>query len=578
MEVHNTMATTAAVAESPVVTIGSATQQRGETADPRRWIALAVMTLGAFMVLIDTTVVNVAIPSIRNNLAASYADTQWVVAGYQLAYAVLLVTGGRLGDIFGRRRLFLIGAIGFTITSVLSGLAQSPGMLVGSRIAQGLAAALLFPQGLSMITAVFPARERAKAFGIFGAAAGIAVVLGPLLGGLIIGDNTTGDAWRYIFLINVPVGLIALAGALRFVRETRSAGVRGIDLSGTALLSIALTAIVFPLLEGRDADWAPWTFASLVGGVVMLALFFAHQHTRSRAGRPTLVQTSMFRERAFSTGSLLALVVFAAVPSTLFTINLVFQAGLGFTALHAGLTTLGFSGGVFIGAIMGVRLEGRLGGRGVLALGTLLGALGSIGLIVTLHARGGAVTTGDFIPPLLAIGVGFGNIGPRLFQVVLARVSPEHAGSGSGVLSTINQLGAAVGVTVVGLTLFSLLGTNAGPTIARYTPQVQAAAVSELHVPQAQLASFARTYDACFVQRIDAKDPAAPIPGCPAATPALLHAPLGRVGSSALADTFVASESTALLINAAVFALAFVLVLALPRSARTHEEDEEVAA
>src|SRR5579864_6480637 len=200
--------------------------------DPRRWLALAVMTVGAFMVLVDTTVVNVAIPSIRNNLNASYADTQWVVAGYQLAYAVLLVTGGRLGDIFGRRRLFSIGVVGFTATSVLSGLAQSPLMLVASRLAQGLTAALLFPQGLSMVTAVFPARERAKAFGVFGAAAGIAIVLGPLLGGLIIGNNTGGNAWRYIFLINIPVGVIALVGARRFVPESRAKGVRGLDLVG----------------------------------------------------------------------------------------------------------------------------------------------------------------------------------------------------------------------------------------------------------------------------------------------------------------------------------------------------------
>ena len=541
--------------------------------DPRRWLALAVMTLGAFMVLVDTTVVNVAIPSIRNNLNASFADTQWVVAGYQLAYAVLLVTGGRLGDIFGRRRLFTIGVVGFTVTSVLSGLAQSPLMLVASRLAQGLAAALLFPQGLSMVTAVFPARERAKAFGVFGAAAGIAIVLGPLLGGLIIGNNTGGDAWRYIFLINVPVGAIALAGARRFVPESRAKGVRGLDLAGVGLLSVALTAIVFPLLEGRDADWAPWTFASLVGGIALMVTFFIYQRARNRAGRTSVIQTSMFKERAFSAGSLLALVMFVGVPSTLFTINLVFQAGLGFTALHAGLTTLGFSGGVFIGAIMGVRLESRLGGRGVLALGAALSALGSAGLIATLHARGASVTSWDFIPALLAMGLGFGNVGPRLFEVVLARVHPDHAGSGSGVLTTINQLGGAVGVTVVGLALFSLLGSNAASTVASYTPQVRAAATTEFHIPPSQLAAFTRQYDNCFVKRIDAKDPAAAIPGCPTPTPALLNSPLGRVGSQAVASTFVQSESTALLINASVFAVAFILVLALPRPARRPEED-----
>src|SRR5437879_8395101 len=235
------MATTA-VAEPIVAAPHRAPMRAQEQPDPRRWIALAVMMLGAFMVLVDTTVVNVAIPSIHSNLNASFADTQWVVAGYQLAYAVLLVTGGRLGDIFGRRRLFSIGVVGFTATSILSGVAQSPLMLVGARLAQGLTAALLFPQGLSMVTAVFPARERGKAFGIFGAAAGIAIVVGPLLGGLIIGDNTTGDAWRYIFLINIPVGVVALLGARRFVPESRATGTRGLDLSGVGLLSLALTA------------------------------------------------------------------------------------------------------------------------------------------------------------------------------------------------------------------------------------------------------------------------------------------------------------------------------------------------
>jgi EmrB/QacA subfamily drug resistance transporter len=543
------------------------------TPDPRRWLALAVMTLGAFMVLVDTTVVNVAIPSIRNNLRASYADTQWVVAGYQLAYAVLLVSGGRLGDIFGRRRLFTIGVVGFTVTSVLSGLAQSPLMLVASRLAQGLTAALLFPQGLSMVTAVFPARERAKAFGVFGAAAGIAIVLGPLLGGLIIGNNTGGDAWRYIFLINVPVGVIALTGARRFVAESRANGARGLDLAGVGLLSVALTAIVFPLLQGRDADWAPWTFASLAGGLALMVAFFLYQNARNRAERASVIQTSMFKERGFIAGSLLALVMFAGIPSTLFTINLVFQAGLGFTALHAGLTTLGFSVGVLIGAILGVRLESRLGGRGVLALGTVLSALGSAGLIAVLHARGASITSADFIPPLLAMGLGFGNVGPRLFEVVLARVHPDHAGSGSGVLSTVNQLGGAVGVTIVGLALFSLLGSNAASTVAAYTPQAQAAATRELHITPSQLTAFTKQFDTCFVQRIDAKDPAAAIRGCPMPTAALLNGPLGRVGSQALASTFVQSESTALLINASVFAIAFILVLALPRSARRREEE-----
>jgi MFS family permease len=238
----------------------------------------------------------------------------------------------------------------------------------------------------------------------------------------------------------------------------------------------------------------------------VLVLFLGYQRRRSAAGRTTLVQPSMFRERAFSVGSLLAFLVFVGAPSSLFTLNLVFQAGLGFTALHAGLTTLGFSVGVLVGAIMGVRLESKIGARGVVALGALLAALGSAGTIVVLHAAGGSVSTSEFFVPLLAVGLGFGNIAPRLLAVVLAGVRSADAGSGTGVLTTIQQVGAALGVTVVGVVLFGLLGTNAKTTIAEYTPQIHSAAVAEFHVPAAQLAAFTQTFERCFVARIEAKD------------------------------------------------------------------------
>ena len=446
-------------------------------------------------------------------------------------------------------------------------------MLIASRLAQGLTAALLFPQGLSMITAVFPSAERAKAFGVFAASAGIATVFGPLAGGLIIGNAVGGNAWRFIFLVNVPIGLLALLAAARFVPETRATGTRGLDLRGVALISAGLFAVVFPVLEGRDVNWAPWTYASMAAGALVLAAFIAYQLRRTRAGRPTLVQPAMFRERAFSVGALLAFLVFVGAPSSLFTLNLVFQAGLGFTALHAGLTTLGFSAGVLFGAIMGVRLEPKIGARGVVALGALLGVLGSTGTIILLHAAGSSVTTPEFFAPLLALGIGFGNIAPRLLAVVLAGVRSADAGSGTGVLTTIQQVGAAVGVTVVGVVLFGLLGSNAKVTIAQYTPQIQTAAIAEFHVPPAALARFTQTFEHCFVARVEAKDPGAPVPGCPNATPALVKSPLGRVATTALASTFVRAEQTALLINAAVFALAFILVLALPRASKHPHAD-----
>jgi len=539
-----------------------------EAGHPRRWAALAVLTLGAFMVLIDTTIVNVAIPSIRTGLGAGYADAQWVVAGYQLAYAILLVTGGRLGDLLGRRRLFGAGVALFTLTSVLSGLAQSPGMLIGSRIAQGLAAALLFPQGLSTIRAIFPDAERARAFGAFGAAAGLAIVLGPLVGGLLVGDGAGGDRWRLIFLVNVPIGALTMLAAARLVPDTRAPGRGRLDLGAVALISAGLFGVVFPLLEGRDAGWAPWTYLCIGAGAAVLLGLAAYERRRRRLGRPTLVPPRMLRERAFLAGSLLALLLFAAIPSWLFTFNLMLQGGLGYSALRAGLTTSAFSAGVLVGAVMGVRLEGRLGARGVLALGALLATAGCLATVGVLGARGAAVSGTDLALPLLALGLGFGNAAPRLLEVILSRVGSEDAGTGAGVLTTVQQVGGALGVAVVGVALFSLLGSTAPATIREYTPRIETAAAAGLHVPPARLAGFAQGVEDCFVARVRAKDPTAAIPGCPAETPALLATPLGRVGSEALAATFVRAERSALIINASVLALAFLVVFC-PAPVRT---------
>jgi predicted MFS family arabinose efflux permease len=480
----------------------------------------------------------------------------------------MLVTGGRLGDILGRRRLFMIGVVGFTATSVLGGAAQSPGMLIGSRIAQGLTGALMFPQGLSMIQAIFPERERARAFGVFGAAAGLAIVLGPLLGGLIVGDQVGGESWRFVFLVNAPIGVVALLAAAGFVPETRAPGAHGVDLGGVALVSVGLFGVTFPLLEGRDADWAPWIWLCIAGGVAVLLGFVTYERRRGGQGLPTLVQLGMFRERAFSIGSVLAFALFVGIPSWLFTFNLMLQAGLGYTALHAGLTTLAFSGGVFVGAIMGVRLESRLGDRGVLALGTLFATAGSLGTIGILAARDASVTSTDLAPALLAMGLGFGNAAPRLLAVILSRVGSADAGAGSGVLTTVQQVGGALGVAVVGVALFSLLGSTAEATVHEYTPQIRTAVVQEFHLPLARLNSFTDGVEQCFVERVHAKDPAAGIAGCPSPTPALRATPLGRVDSTALAATFVRAERTALFINAGVLALAFLLVIALPRSPR----------
>ena len=231
--------------------------------DPRRWLTLVILLLAAFMNLLDVSIVNIAIPSIQRGLHASYADVQWALAGYTLAYALVLITGGRLGDTFGRKRLFLIGVAGFTIMSALCGAATGPGMLIGCRVAQGAMGAIMVPQVLAVIQVIFPPHERIKALAGFGVTAGLGTISGPLIGGLLIQHDLLGLGWRSIFLINVPVGLITLVASSVLVRESRSANPPKLDPVGVALIRAALLLLLYPLVQGRQFGWPAWTFVSM---------------------------------------------------------------------------------------------------------------------------------------------------------------------------------------------------------------------------------------------------------------------------------------------------------------------------
>ncbi len=353
-------------------------------ADPRRWIALAIVLTAAFMQLVDISIVNVAIPSVQRNLDATYSQVQWVLAGYQLAFAVTLITGGRLGDIFGRKRMFILGMAGFTLASALCGLAQSPGMLIASRVLQGLMGAIMFPQVLSVIQVSFPPRERATALGIFGATIGVATIAGPLVGGLLIQANLLGLDWRPIFLVNVPIGIASLTAAAFLLRESRSADARRLDLGGVALVTAGLLLLVYPLVQGRELGWPRWTFLSMAASVPVLALFALYERRKKRRDGSPLVDLDLFRQRPFVSGLLLSLIFFMGISAFFLTFTIYLQIGLGFTALHAGLTTVPFAIFSAIASGASVRLAPRLGTR-VLHLGTLLLTSGMGAVILTIH-------------------------------------------------------------------------------------------------------------------------------------------------------------------------------------------------
>src|SRR5215468_1491880 len=274
----------------------------GDSADPRRWLTLIILLLAAFMNLLDVSIVNIAIPSIQRDLNASYADVQWALAGYTLAYALVLITGGRLGDTFGRKRLFLIGVTGFTIMSALCGAAQSPGQLIAFRVVQGAMGAIMVPQVLAVIQVIFPPAERIKALAGFGVTAGLGTISGPLIGGLLIQHNLFGWDWRPIFLINVPVGILAVIASAILVRESRAPRPPKLDPVGVVLISAGLLALLYPLVQGRELGWPTWTFVSMALSAPVFAIFVWYERIKARRDGSPLVEMSLFRERGFSAG------------------------------------------------------------------------------------------------------------------------------------------------------------------------------------------------------------------------------------------------------------------------------------
>lgn len=423
--------------------------------DSRRWIALGVLLVAAAMDLIGTTVATLALPVIQNDLGAREAALEWIIAGYSLAFALGLITGGRLGDVFGRRQVLLVGLVGFTAASALCGLAPSPAVLVAARIAQGAFAALMVPQVLGVISASFPSRDRAKAYGLFGATAGLATVLGPVLSGLLLKIDLFGLGWRPIFLINVPLGLATIVAARAFVRESRTERPPRLDLAGVCLMTVALVLLLVPLVDGSQLGWPAWTFAAMAASIPALGVFAVHQRRRERRGASPLVPPELFGQRAFTGGILATLAFFSGPPALFFVTTLTLQ-GLGFSPLHTALTFVPLSIASVPAAGASVMLAPRLGGRLTLG-GALLVAVGLGCLLIAVQLAGSGLTTWTLLPGMILSGLGLGLVAPTLIDVVLACVDPRDAGTASGALNTALQLGASIGVALIGIVYFGAL-------------------------------------------------------------------------------------------------------------------------
>ncbi|MGB3882255.1 MAG: MFS transporter [Diaphorobacter nitroreducens] len=424
------------------------------------WLGLSVLLLAGFVTILDLFVVNVAIPSMQAGLAASFAQIGFIVAGYELAFGVLLITGGRLGDLFGRRRLFIVGMAGFTVASALCGLASSAGFLIGARVLQGLAAALLFPQVYASIRVNFDGDNSRRAFGLLGMTLGLAAIAGQVLGGWLVHADLFGLGWRSIFLINVPIGLFAIAAA-RHIPESRAPQRPALDWTGVALVSAGLALLLVPLIEGPGQGWPAWSFWSLGVAVALLALFHRQQERRRTAGGLPLVDMRLLAQRRFALGAVLVLLVYSTSSSFFLCFALLVQTGLGLDPFVAGSIFAPCSVGFVLASLAAPRLVARWGTRAIVA-GALVYAVSIWLLIVQVRMAGAELVPAWLIPVLVVVGAGQGFIMTPLLNLVLGFVEEAQAGMASGVISTVQQVGAALGVAVVGILFAAALAGDGG--------------------------------------------------------------------------------------------------------------------
>jgi EmrB/QacA subfamily drug resistance transporter len=491
----------------------SAQENSAAFTSKKRTIALVVVALAFVMDLLDSTIVNIAIPSIKLNLLASFSAIQWVVAGYALSFALLLVTGGRMGDVYGYKKIFMIGIGGFTLASLLSGVSQDPGMLIGARLLQGSMAALMVPQVMSLIQVMYKPSERGAINGLFGGLGGLSASLGPVVGGLLIKANIFNLDWRPIFLINIPIGLFALFAASKYLPDGKSSHPLKLDITGTFIIIIAMLLLIYPLIQGRELGWPSWTYLMIALSIPAFGVFAWWQKRKDRLDGSPLVLPSLFKNRSFSVGMVINLVFEMAMIGFFLTFGLMLQIGLGYSAVHAAITGIPLAIGIaFTMAVLGQTVVPKMG-RYALSLGTLVMALGLIITAVLARHYGLGLHSWQLIPSLVLVGVGMGLTFGSLFAAVLNGVDPRHAGSASGTLNAVQQVGGAIGVALIGLVFFGQLNHAAASSFNSVEPSLRSSLTAE-YVPsnvQDQIINGVKT---CFVDRSREKDSDVIPPSC----------------------------------------------------------------
>jgi EmrB/QacA subfamily drug resistance transporter len=430
-------------------------------AERNKWISLLVLLVGPFLGVIDFFIANIGIPSIKNSLHAGFSEAELIVAGYGLTYAVCLITGGRLGDIFGRKKVFIFGMAGFTATSAFCGYAGDAGMLVFGRLLQGCAAAVMFPQALSFIQVNFTGSAKRLAFSIYGAMLGFGSIVGQILGGFLIQANLFNLGWRPIFLINLPLGLITILAATLTLDESKAKSAPRVDVIGTILLTIGLFLFSLPFMEGTDVGWPPWAWGALAASIPFLWAFYRFECRCSVGGGSPLVEPRLFQDRGFMVGILVTCIYYAGHTSMILVLSLFLQLSLRLDPFHAGLLLAPFSFGFLVGSSFSGKLNGLLG-RDSLHLGAAILAISLVCLSMQANASHGQASLA-FVFVCFIYGIGRGLVTAPLYNTVLSGVPARDAGAAAGVASMAQQVANSVGIAVIGAIVFSVIPSHATP-------------------------------------------------------------------------------------------------------------------
>jgi EmrB/QacA subfamily drug resistance transporter len=427
------------------------------------WLVLVVVFLADLMDLIDSSIANLAGPSIRADLGGGQVTVQWVLSAYTAAFALGLVTSGRLGDLLGRRRLFLLGLTGFTLASLACGLAPNVVFLIVARTLQGLFGSVMIPQGLALMKVVFPPRHLRKALMPIGPLMGLATVAGPVLAGWLLHLNLFGSQWRSIFLINVPVGLIAAVLAWRVLpRNGGEDPAARLDLTGVGLLTAASALLIVPLIQGRELGWPAWTYGMMGASIVLLALFVVSE----RRSRHPVVAPSLFRKRSFVVGLLIVAGFYASLSAFVLVLNLLLQLGLRWSPLHTGLTLTPWALGTAVAVLLAGAVLAEKLGRASLHLGLAVAVVGLLAMWWSLAHWGTGVTVWKLAPALVLTGLGSGLVFVPLVDFILGDATTEEVGTGAGLLNAVQQFAGAIGVAALGTVFFARAGQSAQSYVA----------------------------------------------------------------------------------------------------------------